>query len=159
MSKTVFDVKKDLILLHHAFLTRVAHNINRNNLVLEKKIMLPAIGQGVLAIEVRKGDNQTLNWIQHLDDASSRDCVTAEREVLLQLEGNCQIPLAGHCINENEQLYLKALIGTPDGKRLIRAEGCASRKKSKDLGRSVSKQILDQGGRELLNQLYKWEKS
>ena len=126
---------------------------NRITLVLDPKQMLPAIGQGVLGLETRSGDDQTRNLLQFLEDEPTRDCITAERMVLQQLEGNCQVPLAGHCNLEKNTLYLRALIAEPDGTRVIRAEGRSSRSEASELGTRVARGLLDQGGKELLQKL------
>ena len=126
---------------------------DRITLVLDPKQMLPAIGQGVLGLETRSGDDQTRNLLQFLEDKPTRDCITAERMVLQQLEGNCQVPLAGHCILEKNTLYLRALIAEPDGTRVIRAEGRSSRSEASEMGIRVARSLLDQGGNELLQKL------
>ena len=115
--------------------------------------MLPAIGQGVLAIEIRKDNVNTLKKLHFLNDDSSRDCIIAERKVLEKLEGNCQVPLAGFCMIENEMLHLRALIADTDGTEIIRGEEYAPRQDAEQLGVRVARALLEQGGGELLRKL------
>ena len=126
---------------------------DRINQELSTEQMLPAIGQGVLALETRKGDDATLEKLRFMNDEPTEDCMTAERKVLETLEGNCQVPLAGFCKLDGNNLHLRALIAEPDGSTIFRAEERASRDESEELGTRVANQLLQQGGGALLQQL------
>ena len=125
---------------------------------LEKRIteilpiewMLPAIGQGAIGIETRAGDEATLSWIQHLHDPLTWDCLLTERSLLAELEGNCQLPLAGYCILNGEELFLRAFIGDSEGKIQLRYEASAPRQNALQLGKDVAQWLLKNGGEELL---------
>ena len=118
--------------------------------VLPFSIMLPAIAQGVIGIETRVGDRETLSYLQHLKDPDTTDCIRAEREVLRVLEGNCQISIAGFCDIHQDQLTLTALIAKPDGSLIHRHQDSAPRPQAEPLGQTVARNILDQGGRDIL---------
>ena len=125
---------------------------------LEKRIteilpiewMLPAIGQGAIGIETRAGDEATLSRIQHLHDPLTWDCLLAERSLLAELEGNCQLPLAGYCILNGEELFLRAFIGDSEGKIQLRYEASAPRQNALQLGKDVAQWLLKNGGEEIL---------
>jgi hydroxymethylbilane synthase len=117
---------------------------------LPREWMLPAIAQGAVGIETRTGDEDTLRWLRHLDHPETRDALTAEREVLAQLEGNCQVPLAGFAEVQGAEMHLEARLGSPDGATLLRAEGTAPRESAQALGQQVARQLLQQGGQRLL---------
>ena len=127
---------------------KLEHRIDQE---LMPEHMLPAIGQGVLAIEIRKDDENTRNILHFLEDESTRACVTAERKVLKILEGNCKVPLAGYCRIEEEMLHLSALIANPDGTGIIRAEDRDFAHEAEQLGEKVANSLMKQGGKELLH--------
>ncbi|MEC8150917.1 MAG: hydroxymethylbilane synthase, partial [SAR324 cluster bacterium] len=114
---------------------------------------LPAIGQGVLSLETRKGDDETLGKLRFMNDEPTGDCMIAERKVLETLEGNCQVPLAGFCKLDGNNLHLRALIAKPDGSTIFRAEERARRDEAEELGARVANQLLQQGGGALLQKL------
>ncbi|MBF0286639.1 MAG: hydroxymethylbilane synthase [SAR324 cluster bacterium] len=116
-------------------------------------IMLPAVAQGTIGIETRIGDKKTLSYLHHLHDINTADCLDAERALLKALEGNCQIPLAGHCIIVENQLRLTALVASPCGTHVIRRKAASNRSDAESLGNSIAQQILDNGGKEILQSL------
>ena len=122
--------------------------------VLPMEWMLPAIGQGAIGIETRIDDQQTLNRIQHLNDQTTWDCLLAERTLLTEMEGNCQIPLAGYCILNGDELFLRALIADPEGESILRYEARAARQDSVKLGREAAQWLLKNGGEEILQKVH-----
>jgi hydroxymethylbilane synthase len=122
--------------------------------VLPMEWMLPAIGQGAIGIETRTGDQQTLRCIQHLNDKTTWDCLLAERTLLTELEGNCQIPLAGYCILNGDELFLRALIADPEGKSVLRYEARAARQDAVLLGREAAQWLLKNGAKEILEKVH-----
>mgnify|MGYP003960675039 FL=1 len=121
--------------------------------VLPMEWMLPAIGQGAIGIETRIDDQQTLNRIQHLNDQTTWDCLLAERTLLTELEGNCQIPLAGYCVLNGDELFLRALIADPEGESILHYEARAARKDSVKLGREAAQWLLNNGAEEILKKV------
>ena len=120
--------------------------------VLPMEWMLPAIGQGAIGIETRKGDKFTLSRIQHLHDPITWDCLLAERSLLAELDGNCQLPLAGYSIKNGEELFLRAVIGDSEGKIQLRHGASASRQNALQLGKDVAQWLLKNGGNEILSE-------
>ena len=122
--------------------------------VLPMEWMLPAIGQGAIGIETRIDDQQTLNRIQHLNDQTTWDCLLAERTLLTEMEGNCQIPLAGYCILNGDELFLRALIADPEGESILRYEARSASQDSVKLGREAAQWLLKNGGEEILQKVH-----
>ena len=121
--------------------------------VLPMEWMLPAIGQGAIGIETRIGDQETLSRILHLNHQATWDCLLAERTLLIQMEGNCQIPLAGYCVLNGDELFLRGAIGDPEGKSLLRYESHAPRQNAFKLGQEVAGRLLKNGGEEILQRV------
>jgi hydroxymethylbilane synthase len=101
--------------------------------------MCPAIGQGALAIEAREGDDRA----KVLDDPASRSGVEAEREVMRILGGGCRLPLAAHARIVRGDLYVLALVASPDGSRIIEASGTNARQVAADLIARGAGEILE----------------
>jgi len=122
--------------------------------VLAPEVMLPAVGQGVLGIECRQGDEDAGSLIATLHDADSADRVTAERAMNQKLGGGCQVPIAGFAELDGEELSLRALVASTDGRRVLRAHGRAPRDQGALLGGSVADDLLSQGAGEILAEVY-----
>ncbi|ESQ16985.1 MAG: hypothetical protein N838_04695 [Thiohalocapsa sp. PB-PSB1] len=143
------DGEYDAIILAAAGLKRLgfAQRI-RARIALEDS--LPAIGQGAIGIECRRDDQRVHTLIEPLHHASTAERVGAERAMNARLQGGCQVPIAGHAVHDAEQLYLRALVGTPDGSRLLRAEGRAPGSAAEALGEAVAEDLLARGAEEIL---------
>jgi hydroxymethylbilane synthase len=122
--------------------------------VLEPHVILPAVGQGVLGIECRNGDTRVETLIAVLDDADTAARVTAERAMNERLGGGCQVPIAGFAELDGEELRLRALVASPDGRTVLRAEGRVLREQGRQLGRSVAEDLLSQGADRILAEVY-----
>jgi len=118
--------------------------------VLAPEESLPAVGQGALGIECRAEDDQVQGLIAGLDDRDSHDRVAAERAVNARLEGSCHVPLAAYALLEGDELWLRALVASRDGRRVLRAEGRAPRTGGPALGDDLAEKLLAQGAGELL---------
>lgn len=121
---------------------------------LSAKEMLPAISQGALGLEVRAGDARARELIAFLDDPVTHSAVRAERAFLARLEGGCVVPVAGLAQVQDNSLTFEALIGDLEGRRLIRGAITGPPAEADPLGRSLAERLLDQGGREILAQIY-----
>jgi hydroxymethylbilane synthase len=117
---------------------------------------LPAIGQGAIGIECRSDDEWVNALIAPLHHAATADRVTAERAVNHRLMGGCQVPVAGHALLEGDAIFLRALVGTPDGKRVLRAERRGPRSSAEALGTALAEELLGQGAGEILQSLHHW---
>ncbi len=118
---------------------------------LSAQIMLPACGQGALAIECRTDDHEMHALVAELNDPVSSICVHAERKVNALLGGNCHVPLAVFCVPiENNQLSLQAKVLTPDGAQIIKSVQMGSLEQATHLAELCAQSLLAQGAANLL---------
>ncbi len=117
--------------------------------ILPVELSLPAAGQGAMAVEALRGSRGE-TAASPLDDFATSRCVRAERAVLARLAGGCTVPVAAYAVLEGEQLWLRAVLGGPEGGRmiLVRAESRGSDPEA--LGRAVGEALLEKGGGPLL---------
>jgi hydroxymethylbilane synthase len=109
--------------------------------------MLPAVGQGAICIECRAGDERLLAFLAAIGDVDTAACVWAEHALLAALDGSCRTPIAGHArLVGDGNVALSALIATPDGTRLWRAEGEAAHTDGPRLGRELGEQLRRDAG-------------
>ena len=113
---------------------------------------LPAGGQGAVGIECRTADAEIHALLAPLHHAETAARVTAERALNKRLNGGCQVPIACYALLEGEQLWLRGLVGQPDGGLLLRAEGRGS--DAEALGVQVAEQLLAQGAEAILKAVY-----
>ncbi len=116
-------------------------------------LMLPAVGQGALAVEVREGDADMSWLIEPLADAGTTVSVSAERAFLRRLEGGCQVPIAARGELKKGTLTLYGLIADLDGKRLYRSKLTGKPKEAEQLGRRLAEILLERGGRAILDDI------
>jgi len=122
--------------------------------ILDTDIMLPAIGQGALGIEARGDDPGTLERIMFLNHSETSLCVRAERAFLHRLEGGCQVPIAAYATADNSMVTLAGLVADVNGEKLIRMEVRSDEASCEEAGMELAEQILDSGGREILEEIY-----
>ena len=115
--------------------------------------MLPAIGQGIIGIECRRGDTRIEQLIDVLEDRDATDAISAERALNATLQGGCQVPIAGHAIIDGERLALSGLVASLDGREFVRAAAQGLRGDAAALGVEVGRQLLAGGARRLLDAL------
>ncbi|MBI4436189.1 MAG: hydroxymethylbilane synthase [Candidatus Omnitrophica bacterium] len=114
-------------------------------------IMLPAPGQGALAVQVRKKDRELGEMVSQLDDLETRRCVTAERAFLSRLGGGCQLPLGALGTLKGKALVLEGVLLGEDGQREIRARLKGTPEDSEKVGEKLGDQFFEMGAEELLN--------
>ncbi|MAL95463.1 MAG: hydroxymethylbilane synthase [Haliea sp.] len=117
---------------------------------------LPAGGQGAVGIELRSDDRELLELLAPLHHEPSAQCVTAERALNRRLEGGCQVPIACYAqhVDDGRQLWLRGLVGEPDGSRVLRVEGRAPVAEAEALGVRLAEELLAQGAGEILAAVY-----
>ena len=122
--------------------------------IIPPEVSLPAIGQGALGIETRMADQKVESQIRFLNDRESSIAVSAERAFLGKLEGGCQVPIAAFARIVGITLQIDGLVGTIDGKRLVRhhVEGPVERAES--LGVELAEILLGEGAKEILDEVY-----
>jgi hydroxymethylbilane synthase len=118
-------------------------------------IMCPAVGQGALAIEIRRGDQQTKTLLAFLNDADTHAAIDCERALLGSLGGGCQVPIGAYAEKRGGRIYLRAMVGRPDGSQILReqADGTDGVK----LGRETAQTLLWRGGDKILTDVYAQE--
>ncbi|WP_312965419.1 hydroxymethylbilane synthase [Stutzerimonas kunmingensis] len=115
---------------------------------------LPAGGQGAVGIECRTTDSELHALLECLNHAPTATRVVAERALNKRLNGGCQVPIACYAVLEGDQLWLRGLVGQPDGTVLLRAEGRAPAADAEALGVQVAEALLDQGAEQILQAVY-----
>ncbi len=139
----------DAIVLAKAGLDRLGWSAKISE-VIPTEISLPAVGQGALGIEARGDDGEVLHLLARLDHAETRAAVTAERALLAQLEGGCQVPLGAWGRMEEGQMLLDAAVLSPDGAECIRMHAAGSADKAESLGRDLAHKLLAAGADKIL---------
>lgn len=115
--------------------------------------MIPAIGQGALALEARCGDSAVLEWIKDLDDAGTRRCIEAERAFLERLGGDCQTPMGGICRIEGGKALFSAFLASPSSSRLIRRDLQGRADEAVTVALKAADELLRNGGEEIMREL------
>jgi hydroxymethylbilane synthase len=143
----------DAIILAAAGVRRLglAENVSE---YLDPSISLPAIGQGALGIECRVDDRELNDLIAFFNHQDTRTCVTGERALLRRLEGGCQVPIACYGQMLNGKLHLIGLVGSVDGKRIIKETIEGEADKAEKLGVTLAEKLLKQGADVILREVY-----
>jgi len=121
---------------------------------LPAEISLPAVGQGAVGIECRLDDSELISLLQALNHDDTAVCVKAERAMNTRLEGGCQVPIGSFALLEGDQLWLRGLVGAPDGSVMVRGERRGSRAEAEAMGVSLADELLGNGARDILREVY-----
>ena len=113
--------------------------------------MMPAVGQGALAIEIRADDHKMLKLLESLDDQTTRSCCTAERALLRELGGGCQLPIAAHAIFTGGRLRLDGMVASPTGDQIVRDTIDGEAENAEHIGALLANRLIERGARELLS--------
>jgi len=143
----------DAIILACAGLIRLGFS-DRIKQQIPDTISLPAIGQGAVGIETRIDDDRILKLIEPLNDKDTAVRVRAERSMNQRLEGGCQVPIGGFATLEGDQVFLRGLVGRPDGSNIIRGEIRGSRDQVEEIGRQLADELLAKGADKILADVY-----
>ena len=108
--------------------------------------MLPAVGQGAIALQCRKDDQNTLNIVKIINDKESYCCIQAERALLEAIGGDCDTAVGGLAKLSNEKIFLKSELFSNDGKKKFVAVNSGSFKEAKEIGYKVGKELLKKAG-------------
>ena len=128
------------------------HRLNLNEHIsatLSKNIMLPAIAQGIIAIQCRRQNTSLRAQLHAINDESTEHMAIAERAVNQVLGGDCHTPIAAQAEITNTCLTIKACVASHDGKTILRAEASGAQTEAQTLGEQVGKALLSQGGAKL----------
>ncbi len=140
----------DAIILAAAGLKRLGLE-NRINDYFEVTEVIPAIGQGIIAVECHAEDENLKALLKPLDDLTARVCATAERAVNKKIGGDCYTPIAAHATLDRKMLHLNALVGTSDGHKILRASMTGRSDHAEQLGLDVGEKLLSGGARAVLS--------
>lgn len=144
----------DAIILAAAGLQRMGWSDDVVTEYLEPEVCIPAVGQGALGIECRSDDQEVINILQHLNHGETARTVAAERAFLHKIEGGCQVPIAAYAtLEDNHDVKITALVGSPDGKTILHETLTGS--DPQDLGELAAQRLLDKGAKEILTQVKK----
>ena len=123
--------------------------------VIPVEIMLPAVGQGALGIELRKNDEAVRRAVSFINHPRTWVEVSAERAFLKRLGGGCQLPVAAYGVKESNDLTVTGLLGSLDGRQLIRDEVRGVSEDAEVLGTLLAERILSNGGQAILDEVYR----
>ncbi|MGA4449547.1 hydroxymethylbilane synthase [Ectopseudomonas chengduensis] len=143
----------DAIILAAAGLIRLGFE-DRIRSSISAEDSLPAGGQGAVGIECRSADSDVHALLAPLHHRDTALRVTAERALNKHLNGGCQVPIACYALLEDDQLWLRGLVGQPDGGLLLRAEDRAASSDAEALGVRVAEALLAQGADAILQAVY-----
>jgi hydroxymethylbilane synthase len=143
----------DAIILAAAGLKRLGLE-NRIRQALPAEISLPAVGQGAVGIECRLDDKVLIDLLQALSHADTAVCVKAERAMNTRLEGGCQVPIGSFAVLEGDDIWLRGMVGAPDGSVMVSGERRGPRAQAEQLGISLAEELLAGGAREILHEVY-----
>jgi len=142
----------DAIILASAGLIRLGFEDRiRHSLTPEQS--LPAIGQGAVGIECREGDTEIEALIAPLNHSDTNVRLTAERALNKGLNGGCQVPIAGYSLLENNEIYLRGLVGRPDGSEVVFDEIRGPATEAAQLGTTLAERLLEAGAGKILSDL------
>jgi hydroxymethylbilane synthase len=140
----------DAIVLASAGLRRL-DRAARISATLPIPACIPAPGQGIIAVEMRSGDDSLGRLLARIDDRSAAVALTAERAVVRRLGGGCQMPIGAYAAVRQSTLDLTAVVISLDGARAVRAEASGSADEALALGAGVAERLLEQGASEILS--------
>jgi len=121
--------------------------------------MLPAVGQSALGIEINSANKRIYEIIRVINDETTFSAVRAERALLKELEGGCQVPIGALAKVKANGLYLDAMVGSLDGSITYRKEVRGSKLNPEKLGKSLAKDLKKAGAKIILNDIYKTSKA
>src|SRR5262245_38241231 len=117
---------------------------------LDPEVLLPAVGQGALALECRAADGDTCALLAAVSDRDAADAVAAERAFLAGIGGDCNTPLAAHAGVEGDRIRLRVQVSDLEGREWFADEGVAPRSDAEALGQGLAQRLLDRGAARVL---------
>lgn len=150
--KKLKEGQYDGIILAEAGLKRLGIQINYRRFTLEE--MIPAVGQGALGIEIRKGDDRVKELLKVLHSEETALAIRAERAFLSTMEGGCQVPLGAYAYLQKGKIVIIGFISDLEGKRFYKEALEGPVETPEALGEALAKKLLSIGGKEILKELY-----
>jgi hydroxymethylbilane synthase len=144
----------DAIILARAGVERLKLNKYVSS-IIDKTLMIPAVGQGALGIEIKIGNDFVEDVLQSIHDENTYRAVIAERALLRALEGGCQVPIGANAEVKSSGLYLDAYVGSLDGTYSFRKKVRGSKTNAEKIGINLAEELKIAGADEILNDIYK----
>jgi hydroxymethylbilane synthase len=146
--------KWDAIILARAGVERLKLNKYISS-IIKAEIILPAVGQGALGIEIHEDNKFTDDILQSIHHENTYLAILAERSLLKTLEGGCQVPIGAFAEVKSSGLYLDAMVGNLDGTITFRKKMRGSKRDPEKLGKLLAKDLMRAGAKEILDEIYK----
>lgn len=143
----------DGLIMASAGLKRMGLN-SRISAYLSVEDCLPSAGQGAIGIECREGDEAVKTLINPLNHQSTAFAVIAERAVCRRLQGGCQVPIAAYAEVHHDDLHLRALVASGNGKRIIRSRLKGKCEHADSIGTRVAEELIQQGAEKILREFH-----
>ena len=115
--------------------------------------MLPAVGQGAIAIEARSDDEDVRQALNKLNDEKTLLVVRAERALMKELEGGCQVPIGANAQVENGTIHIEALVASINGEKIVKDEASGSEEQPEKVGIQVADKLRAKGAEEILDKI------
>jgi len=148
--KKLSESNVDAMILAYAGVSRLGLDKHISQ-IIPFDVMLPAVGQGAVAVEIREGDERTAEIVKQLNHIPTRICVTAERAFLQKLEGGCQVPIGAHATLDGETVSLEGMVGSLDGTVVFRERVSGNAEDAESLGIELANTLVKLGARESLD--------
>lgn len=143
----------DAIILAAAGLIRMGWG-DKISEIISPEVLLPAMGQGAVGIEARKHDVDNHILLADMDDEDTHLALDAERAVVTQLEGGCNVPIGAFATIEEDQMTLRGLVASLDGKTVYKTESKGNKVDAKALGRELGDTLLEMGGDKIMQEIH-----
>lgn len=147
------DGEYDAIILAAAGLIRLELK-DRIRAYIEPELSLPAGGQGAVGIECRMDDLAAIELLKPLHHHTTAEQVSAERAMNRRLQGGCQVPIACYALHRNGQLWLRGLVGAPDGSQMLFDEITGPVAEAEQMGIALADRLLAAGADKILAAVY-----
>jgi hydroxymethylbilane synthase len=154
--KKLDDGEFDAVVLAAAGLKRLGLG-KRISARLSFEQCLPAIGQGAIGIECRSDNEELVTALKEVEHNGTRRCLDAERALAKALDASCESPIAAHGEVRDGELLLRGLVASPDGSEIVRGRRRGRLTDAEWLGQDLAKELLEQGGRDILEGLRREE--
>ncbi|MFZ3062634.1 MAG: hydroxymethylbilane synthase [Actinomycetota bacterium] len=152
--RKMYEQNLDAIILSGVGLIRLGWG-DRITERISYDVMVPGVGQGAIAIEARRDDQEILELASLLNDSTTERAVLAERALLRRLEGGCQVPLGALAVIEDHKLVLEAAVASVDGSELIRDSMEGEPEQPEELGIRLAEKLLERGADIILEEIRK----
>jgi len=118
-------------------------------------LVIPAVGQGILALEIRRDDEDLKGGLSFLNDDKTWREAEAERAFLKHIGGGCRLPMGAHAVMGNDIITVSGFIGTPNGRALFRNEFRGPADKAREIGMALAEDILTRGGKAIVERMFR----